>query len=76
MDPKYRHIKITNNTIKNKLMNLAGISELLTQLGYVLENQEMYTLNDDHIGDFIEGEPAINYRKRLAEAKLEGPEAY
>lgn len=57
-------------------MNLAGISELLTQLGYVLENQEMYTLNDDHIGDFIEGEPAINYRKRLAEAKLEGPEAY
>lgn len=57
-------------------MNLAGISELLTQLGYVLENQEMYTLNDDNIGDFIEGEPAINYRKRLAEAKLEGPDAY
>ena len=57
-------------------MNLAGISQLLAQLGYVLENQEMYTLSDDNFGDFIEGEPAINYRKRLAEAKLEGPDAY
>ena len=76
MDPKYRQIKITNNTIKTKVMNLKGIEELLRQLGYVLENGEAYTLADDHFGDFIEGEPAINYRKRLAEAKLEGPQAY
>lgn len=36
MDPKFRNVKITNNTIKTKVMNLKGIDGLLKQLGYVL----------------------------------------
>ena len=50
-------------------MNLKLITELLQQLGYVKENEELYVLKDEQIGDFLEGAPAIDYRKRLVVAK-------
>lgn len=46
MDPKFRHVKTSNNTIKSKVMSLKGIERLLAQLGYSLEAEEMYTLKD------------------------------
>lgn len=70
MDPKYRNVKTTNNTIKTKVMNLQNIAILLKQLGYVLENGDTYVLKDEQIGDFLEGVPAIDYRRRLASARL------
>lgn len=70
MDPKYRNVKTTNNTIKTKVMNLQNIDILLKQLGYVLENGDTYVLKDEQIGDFLEGAPAIDYRRRLASARL------
>lgn len=76
MDPKYRNVKTTNNTIKTKVMNLKGIESLLKQLGYVLENGDTYVLKDEQIGDFLEGSPAIDYRSRLVSARLESQEAY
>lgn len=57
-------------------MNLKGIENLLKQLGYVLENGETYVLKDEHVADFLEGAPAIDYRRRLASARLESNEAY
>lgn len=57
-------------------MILPEIQSLLNQLGYVQENQEMYTLKDQQVGDFLEGAPAIDYRRRLTSAKLESPQAY
>jgi hypothetical protein len=70
MDPKFRNVKTSNNTIKSKVMNLKGIDSLLKQLGYVLENGDTYTLKDELIGQFLEGAPAIDYRRRLASARL------
>ena len=63
-------MKTSNNTIKNKVMILPEIESLLKQLGYVRENEEMYTLKDEQVGDFLEGAPAIDYRRRLTSAKL------
>lgn len=40
-------------------MSLPEITNLLKQLGYTLENEEIYTLKDEQIGDFLEGAPAI-----------------
>lgn len=57
-------------------MSLPEITNLLKQLGYTLENEEIYTLKDEQIGDFLEGAPAIQYRKRLVASKLESPQAY
>ena len=68
-ESKFRHIKISNNTIKTKLMVLTRINELLTQLGYIRENEDTYTLKDEQIGDFLEGSPAIDYKLRLLEAR-------
>lgn len=51
------------------------MDKLLLQLGYQLEG-EQYTLKDEQVGHFLEGAPAIDYRRRLAAAKLEGPNAY
>lgn len=34
-------------------MNLRGIVELLTTLGFVRENEEVYTLNDDNVCTFV-----------------------
>lgn len=76
MEPKFRNVKASNNTIKTKVMNLKGIDSLLKQLGYVLENGDTYTLKDEQIGQFLEGAPAIDYRRRLASARLESQDAY
>ena len=46
MDPKFRNVKTTNNTIKTKVMNVKGMDSLLKQLGYVLEGGETYVLKD------------------------------
>ncbi len=70
MDQKYRGIKTTNNTIKSKLMTLKGVDKLLGLLGFVRESEEIFVLQDNRIGEFFEGEPAIDYRKRLAAALL------
>ena len=50
-------------------MVLTRINELLTQLGYIRENEDTYTLKDEQIGDFLEGSPAIDYKLRLLEAR-------
>lgn len=76
MEPKFRNVKTSNNTIKTKVMNLKGIDSLLKQLGYVLENGDTYTLKDEQIGQFLEGAPAIDYRRRLTSARLESQDAY
>ena len=73
---KYRTVKTTNNTIKTKVMNLKQIEELLLQLGYVPEGGELYVLKDERVGDFLEGAPAIDYRRRLMVAKGTSNEAY
>ncbi len=57
-------------------MGVKGIENLLTLLGYRLDNEETYTLKDEQIGDFLEGAPAVDYRRRLTAAKLESPQAY
>jgi hypothetical protein len=49
---------------------------LLETLGYRLENQEIYVLKDEHVGDFLEGSPAVEYRRRLLVAKGTSMEAY
>lgn len=69
-EQKYRGIKTTNNTIKNKIMNLKRIQELLLALGFVRENEEMFILRDERLTDFLEGEPPVDYRRRLANARL------
>jgi hypothetical protein len=51
-------------------MGLRGIDDLLKTLGYIRENAEMWTLRDESIGDFFEGEPAVDYRRRLLTARL------
>lgn len=51
-------------------MNLKGVDGLLKQLGYVLENGETYVLRDENVATFLEGAPAIDYRRRLASARL------
>lgn len=40
-------------------MSLPQMEQLLNQLGYVKENDEVYTLKDEQVGDFLEGSPAI-----------------
>jgi hypothetical protein len=45
-DQKYRNIKTSNNTIKNKVMNLKGVEKLFKQLGYILDNGDIYILKD------------------------------
>jgi hypothetical protein len=46
MDPKFRGIKTTNNTIKSKIMALKGAEKLLSTLGFVRDGQEMFVLRD------------------------------
>lgn len=57
-------------------MNLKGIENLLKQLGYVLENGDTYVLKDERVAEFLQGTPAVDYRRRLASARLESDEAY
>ena len=57
-------------------MSLRNINELLLTLGFVRENEEMFTLRDEQIGDFLEGETAVDYRRRLAAAKMSGQADY
>jgi hypothetical protein len=45
-EQKYRGIKTTNNTIRNKIINLKRVDELLAALGFVRENEEMFMLRD------------------------------
>ena len=56
-------------------MSLDKMDKLLLQLGYQLEG-DTYSLKDEQVGHFLEGAPAIDYRRRLASARLEGPHAY
>lgn len=51
-------------------MNLKGATDLLTTLGFIRENEEIFTLNDENVCLFVEGEPAVDYRRRLCAAKL------
>ncbi len=51
-------------------MNLKRIQELLLALGFVRENEEMFILRDERLTDFLEGEPPVDYRRRLANARL------
>lgn len=57
-------------------MAMKGIEALLQQLGYVLENGDTYALKDEQIATFLDGAPAIDYRRRLASARLESDAAY
>lgn len=57
-------------------MSLTRASELLTTLGFVRENEEMFTLNDDNVCLFLEGEPAVDYRRRLSAARLSSQADY
>lgn len=57
-------------------MSLRGIDQLLTTLGFTRQNEEMYHLDDERFYLFIEGEPAIDYRRRLATAKQSSPAEY
>lgn len=51
-------------------MSIQDSDKLLLQLGYTKENDEMYSLKDEQVGDFLEGAPAIDFRKRLVSARL------
>lgn len=75
-EQKFRGIKITNNTIKTKIMSLKGIDKLLQTLGFVKDGDEMYLLKDEQIGDFLEGEPAVDYKRRLVTARLSSQADY
>jgi hypothetical protein len=57
-------------------MSLKKINELLLALGFVMESAEMYTLRDENLGAFLEGEPAVDYRRRLAAARLSSEADY
>lgn len=50
-------------------MALKNADKLLLALGFVQDGPEMYVLRDDQIGDFLEGEPAVGYRRRLVAAR-------
>jgi hypothetical protein len=45
------------------------VADLLLTLGFVRESEEMYTLKDEMLGEFFEGEPALDYRRRLVVAR-------
>jgi hypothetical protein len=36
----------------------------------------MYTLKDENLGEFMEGAPAVEYRRRLVSARLISQAAY
>jgi hypothetical protein len=57
-------------------MSLNRSSELLTTLGFVRENEEMFTLLDENVCLFLEGEPAIEFRRRLSAARLNSQADY
>jgi hypothetical protein len=57
-------------------MNLKRINELLNCLGFERENEEMLILRDENLGNFLEGEPAIDFRRRLAAARLNSEADY
>lgn len=50
-------------------MSMKGADNLLKQLGYVLDG-DTYVLKDEQVVHFLEGAPAIDYRRRLASARL------
>lgn len=45
-EAKYRGIKISNATIKSKVMTLQGIEQMLALLGFTKESEELYLLKD------------------------------
>lgn len=57
-------------------MSLRGIEELITTLGFTRQSQEMFYLDDEHFYLFIEGQPGLDYRRRLVAAKLSSPADY
>jgi len=53
MDQKFRKIKATNPTIKEKLFSLPGMGDLLQRLGFthsVEGSDEFYVLDDSKLG--------------------------
>ena len=48
---KYRIIKTTNQTINNNLMNINGITDLLYELGYFVENDGNYVLETSDLNN-------------------------
>lgn len=75
LEPKYRTIKTTNNAIKSKVMNIAGIHKLIGMLGYKLEG-EIYQLSDDNLARLLSGAPFIDEHRRLIQAHMSSPEEY
>ncbi len=57
-------------------MSLEHMSLLLTELGYVKQDEEFYKLTDENVGAFLEGAPAIDYRRRLTGARMQSEAAY
>ena len=46
---KFRIIKTTNQTINNNLMNVVGIFDLLTKIGFVAEQDGNFAYNSDDL---------------------------
>ena len=57
-------------------MSLRGIEDLIATLGFSRQSQEMFNLDDQHFYIFIEGQPALDYRRRLVAARLSSPADY
>jgi hypothetical protein len=57
-------------------MSLRHIDELLTTLGFNRQSEDLYHLDDDNFYLFVEGEPAIDYRRRLLAARMSSPAEY
>ena len=79
LDQKYRKIKATNPTIKEKLFSLTGMGDFLQQLGFQHSKEgsdEFYVLEDSKLGVLLPFIQHLRDRIALIEAKQDGPEAY
>ncbi|EAS02177.3 thioredoxin domain protein (macronuclear) [Tetrahymena thermophila SB210] len=79
MDQKYRKIKSTNPTIKEKLFRLTKAGELLKLIGFVVhtENQdEFYVLEDQHLMELLPYIQHLRNRIELFEAKQVSQQEY
>lgn len=57
-------------------MSLKGADQLLATLGFKKQSEELLFLNDEEIGDFMQGVPAVEYRLRIAAARLNSEAEY
>jgi UBX domain-containing protein 6 len=79
MEQKFRKIKATNPTIKEKLFSLAGMGEFLQKLGFthsVEGSDEFYVLDDSKLGILLPFIQHLRDRIALIEAKQDGPDEY